>query len=350
MNPSTENIEQAITNGIGYLHNHQLPNGEFCTYFSGDDAMQGWIMPMGMIFPTALICQSLLFLKQYPQTEEMLSKSAVFLRYQIGRNATWNHFTNFHPLRTCCPQDVDDTVCVSSFLLTRYSDFASDANYKIICDNRAKNGLFYTWFAFRFRFNPNVNYWRLSLSAIFKNPVKAFAFWKHEAGRYDIDAVVNANVLYYLGDTEITQPVIQHLIKIITDHREADCDTWYRNPYSVYYFISRNYYKGIHKLQPVLQPIIDRILSSAQADGQLGNSLLDTALAACTLLNLHYQGPSLANAIRYIISKQKSTGEWERWLLYYGGPKKRAGYGGEELTTGFCLEALARFTVPHAYS
>ncbi|MGB8192138.1 MAG: hypothetical protein WCF67_09480 [Chitinophagaceae bacterium] len=338
MNPG-----HALQKAIGYLHNHQYPNGEFCAYMSGDDAMQTWVQPMGMIFPTAIICHSLLFAKDDPKIEEMLAKSATFLRYQIGRGATWNHFTNDHPLRHICPQDVDDTACVSSFLLTRYDDFKKLANSKLICDNRNKDGLLYTWFTFRLQPNGNRSYWRLAAAEL-KHPVKSFFFWREgEAGRYNIDAVVNANALYYLGDIPEMQPVINHLIKIIADNKEADCDTWYRNPFTVYYFFSRCYYSGINKLEPVRQPVIDRILSQANAEGRIGVSVLDTALAACALLNLHYNGPALANAINYLVNTQRETGEWARRLLYYGGPKKLSGYGSEEIVTAICLEAIARF-------
>jgi len=310
---------------------------------SGDDAMQGWVLPIGLIFPTALISYSLQYMKDKPGVEEMLSKAATYLRYQIGRGATWNHFTELHPLRRICPQDVDDTVCVSSFLLTRYPDFTREANSQLIYDNMNKDGLLYTWFTTRLRFNRNLLYWRIALTEL-KNPLKTFLFWRQtEATRHDIDAVVNANALLYLGDNQKTQNIIQYLIKIILDKKEDDCDTWYRNPYTVYYFFTRPYHAGITKLEPIKQPIIERIVASAQPDGRLGGCLLDTALGACALLNLQYDGPALQNAIDYIISKQGPTGGWERWLLYYGGPKKRAGYGCEEVTTGFCLEALQRF-------
>ena len=46
----------------------------------------------------------------------------------------------------------------------------------------------------------------------------------------------------------------------------------------------------------------------------------------------------------------EAPGHWPRWLLYYGGPKLLLGWGSEEMTTGFCLEALARYQneAPHA--
>ncbi|HYC29994.1 MAG TPA: hypothetical protein VEB42_14275, partial [Chitinophagaceae bacterium] len=314
----------AISKATNYLRSHQLPNGEFSAYMSGDDDMKEWVQPMDMVFPTALICNSLLFCKDDPMVKEMFAKSKVFLRYQVGRGATWNHFTHFHPLRKVCPQDVDDTVCVSEFLATQDDDFSKEVNRQLICDNRAANGLFYTWFAFRFKPNRNLTYWRLALRE-FKYPLQSIAFWQHEASHNDIDAVVNANVLYYLGDVKETQPVIRYLLKIIAENKEADCDMWYRNPLSVYYFFSRNYYKGIGKLEPMRQPVIDRITAQTAFA-----SPLDAALAACTLLNFSYKGPALDKAIEFLIDTQHQYGHWPRRILYYGGPKKLAGYGSEE--------------------
>ena len=336
---------KAIIKGIQYLYQHQLPNGEFCAYMSGDDPMNGWVLPISIIFPTALICQSLQFIKNREDdlVESTLKKAESFLWYQAGRGATWNHFTRLHPLYGVCPQDLDDTVCVSLFLKSRMDGFQDSANRKLIFDNRNSKGLFYTWFTSRWKFNSNLLYWRISLAEL-KHPIKSFFFWRQtEASRYDIDAVVNANALLYLGNIPETQPIINYLIRIIAEEREGDCDTWYRNQYSVYYFFTRPYYAGISQLEPIRQPIIDRIRSKIDSSGMIGQSHLDTALAACALMNLRYKGSELDAAVEYLISMQKPSGEWERRLVYYGGPKKLAGYGSEELVTGFCLEVLSRY-------
>lgn len=339
----TVQIEHSISKGIDYLHQHQYPSGEFCVYMSGDDAMQGWNHPDSSIFPSVLIGTSLSFLSDYSKAKEMLNKTASFLRYQIGIGSTWNHYTHTHYLRPLCPQDADDTACVSSLLQKCRIDFPAAENVPLILSNRRRDGLFYTWFALRAQLNSNKNYWRL-VSKEFLNPFKAFMFWrKMECERYDIDAVVNANILYYLGDIKETQPVIDWMLKIIDDHKETDCDKWYRNVFTVYYFFSRNYYAGITKLEPFRMTIIDRILAKSNSDGGVGDSVTDTGLAICSLLNLNFKGDQLTKAIRFLIESQKTTGEWERRRIYYGGPKKIVGFGSEELSTGFCLEALARY-------
>jgi len=341
----SEEIRQSISKGIDYLYHHQYPNGEFCVYISGDDAMEGWNHPDSSNFGPALIGSSLLFLKEYPKVEEILDKTAAFLRYQMARGGTWHHYTNLHYLRSLCPLDVDDTSCISDFLRKRNIDFPRDDNRALLLANRRKDGLFYTWFTFRFRPNSNKTYWRIALKE-FRHPVKSFLFWRSaECGRYDVDSIVNANVLYYLGDQETTQPVIDLLIKLIEEGREGDCDKWYLNPFTAYYFISRNYYAGITKLEPTRKAIIDRIILQFKKDGSFGESVADTALAACSLMNFNYSSSELTKAMQYLIKAQKETGEWERRRIYYMGPSKTVGSGSEELTTAFCLEALERYRV-----
>ena len=336
-------IEDSISRGLNYLCHHQYPNGEFCVYMSGDDAMRGWNQPDSSIFPSSLIGSSLCFLKEYPIARDMLAKTGWFLRCQMGRGATWNHYTNSHMLRALCPQDADDTACVSKLLEQCGVDFPSAQNISLLLDNRRKDGLFYTWITFRLLPNTNKDYWLLALKE-FLHPLKSFMFWqKMECKKNDVDAVVNANILYYLGDIKETQPIIEWMLKIIEENKEAHCDKWYRNVLTVYYFFSRNYHAGIAKLEAIKNTIISRILVLINSDGSIGDCVADTSFAVCTLLNFNFSGPELTNAVRFIMTSQKDTGEWERCRIYYGGPKKIVGFGSEELTTAFCLEALARY-------
>ena len=89
VNPHSDK-EKAITRAIEYLHQHQFPNGEFCAYMSGDDPMQGWVLPISIIFPTALISQSLQFVKNHEGgfVESILKKAESFLWNQVGTGAT----------------------------------------------------------------------------------------------------------------------------------------------------------------------------------------------------------------------------------------------------------------------
>ncbi|KJD32421.1 hypothetical protein PW52_15930 [Tamlana sedimentorum] len=345
MHPKTEvtleGLENSINRGIDYLHDHQLPNGEFIVYLSGDDAMQSWTLPESCIFPASLIGHSLLTLKEDKRVKEILDKTAAFLIYQMDIGATWNHYTILHRYRKVCPQDLDDTACVSHFLRAMNADFSSEINKKLILDNKRKDGLFYTWITFRLKLNFNKLYWKLSFREL-KVPVKSLLFWRSaDCKRNDVDAVVNANILYYLGNSNETKPIVNYLIKIIKENKENDCDAWYRNPITVYYFISRNF-THCNNLNTIKKDLISKVLKHQNKDGSFSKSSLETALAISTLLNLNYMESEVFLAAKHLISNQKQRGNWNRWTLYYSGRRKRGTFGSEEITTGYCLEALAK--------
>jgi len=353
MNPATPSsppitdasLAQAEDRGLTWLRDHQYPNGEFCAYASGDDPMLGWCRPDSTVFPTALIGSCLLPLRGRPVADELLSATALFLRAQMARGGTWNHFTLGHPLRALCPMDADDTACVSALLAALGTGFPADQNKKLLLDNRRGDGLFYTWFAFhgRLHLSTGGDHLALRLRAL-RNPLATLIFWNRmECGPDDVDAVVNANVLYYLGLNEHTRPIIKYLLDIIAGGGEGDCDKWYRHPLSVYYFISRNCLNGALPKDELAPVLVERIAAKAAPGGRLGESALHTALAASTLLNLGVHGPLLDEAMAYLLSSQQPNGSWPRWRLYYGGPSLVNGYGSEEITTAFCLEALARY-------
>lgn len=335
-------LENAIEKGVFYLYDHQYPNGEFCCYICQDDEMKMCVTHSN-VFPTSLISNSILNLRYIPEVNKILDKSCAFLQYQTMRGGVWNNFTILNPLFPICPPDVDNTVCASIVLQQLNKNYPD--NRALILANRSKTGLFYTWFTLRPKRNPIKNYWLLSLRE-FKHPISTFLFWRNtEATRCDVDAVVNANVLFYLGLNEQTSGIVEYMLNIIANGNEDNCDLWYRNPFTIYYFFSRNYKAGISCLQPVAKAITERILLSLKQNNSFGESVLDTALGIISLINCGYRSEILDHSILYLISKQNRSGCWPRWGVYYGGPKKLQTYGSEEMTTGFCLEALALYKI-----
>ncbi len=341
-------IEDSINKGIWYLYDHQYPNGEFSCYICDDDEMKMCITHSN-VFPTSLIANSLLYvkdildLKDVSIVNKILESSAAFLQYQSMRGGAWNNFTILNPLFPICPPDVDNTVCASLVLQKLGKPYVD--NTSLVMANKSKSGLFFTWFTLRAKLNPIKNYWLLSLRE-FKHPIKTILFWRNtEASRNDIDAVVNANVLFHFGLNKQTADIVNYMLEIIKSEKENDCDLWYRNPFTIYYFFSRNYKAGIAGLAPAAKAMTDRILRSAKPDNSLGESILDTALGIISLINCNHDSIILDRAMKYMIEQQNRSGCWARWGVYYGGPKKRQTYGSEEMTTGFCLEALALYKI-----
>ena len=333
-------VDECIDKGLTFLLEHQFPNGEFCCYIGHEDNLKDTI-PYSTVFPTSLICYSLLGLSHLPSAAKILDLSATFLQFQCMRGGVWNNFTSWSQLFPVCPADVDNTSCASKVLQTLRRDFPP--NTDILLSNRNKNGLFYTWYTLRPNTVKSKNYWMLILRE-YKNPLQSYFFWKNfECNRNDVDAVVNANVLFYLGQTSVTQAIIPYLVKIIDENREENCDLWYRNPFTIYYFFSRLYSSGIKEIMPIKNPIISRIIIAVRSDGSFGNSVLDTALGLIALIHLEYDSVVVENAVKFLLQTQHPSGYWPRWAVFYGGPKKLSCFGSEEMTTGFCLEALALY-------
>jgi hypothetical protein len=334
-------IEAAINRGVDYLSHHQYPNGEFCCYIAADEPMLKWCVTDSTVFATMVVASCLLPLSKKIAVEPMLSKATNYVYNQMHPGGVWPVFSNRHLWHKIVPYDADSLAFASALLEDR--SIQPPVNKPLLLANRTREGLFYTWFIFHPRLHTNRTLWRLSLREL-KKPVTSFFFWRaNECAHGDVDLGINANVLFYLGEIPETAPVINELIRVINEGREGDCDKWYRNPFTIYYLISRAYNRGVKKLQPVAAPIIDRIVATALPDGQLGKSVLDTAIGATTLINFGFGGEVLHEAINFLIKKQEPHGEWPRWLLYYGGPKLLQGWGSEELTTAFCLEAIARY-------
>ena len=55
----------------------------------------------------------------------------------------------------------------------------------------------------------------------------------------DVDAIINTNVLWYLGRRRETEPVIEYLLKLIGEGRETISDRWYVDPFVCWYFLTR---------------------------------------------------------------------------------------------------------------
>jgi hypothetical protein len=239
------------------------------------------------------------------------------------------------------PFDIDDTVIALSFLKSR--NIPIHQNDSIILKHHNKQGLFYTFFCLRNKRNYSLHYWLIGLRELLC-PLQTYFFWNHfEANRFVVDGVVNANVLYYLGERKETQPIIKYIIATILASKEGEFDTWYRNPFVVYYFISKNYFIGITAFEAIRKLIIDRISSQLCSNGSIRNNPLDTALAICSVLNFKSFSPIYIQSIQYLIEQQQETGSWAKRIVYTGGPKLIMGWGSEEMTTSFCLEALNRY-------
>ena len=334
-------LEEAVARGLAFLRRSQLPSGEFRCLMSTDNALARDCVPDSSPFPTALVAYSLGFAGR-EEAGDMIDKTLRFFIAEMEGPGLWRYWTKGHQYHSTIPPDLDDVACVS--LVLRRHGVAFPPNEKIVLANRDARGLFYTWLTPRLRMPADAAFWRVALRQLL-SPVRFYYFWKlNESERNDVDCVVNANVLFYLGESARTRAVVEYLLDVFRRGEEECCDKWHLNRFTYYYVVARNFEAGVASLGPVRDECVERIVKSARPDGSIGENVLETALAACALLSWGGAAPAeLARAVEFLLGAQGEGGDWPRAALYYGGPKKFYGWGSEELTTGFCLEALLRY-------
>lgn len=337
---SSNGLEASVARGLDFLRRSQLPSGEFKVLMSTDHSLERDCVVDSSPFPTALIAYSLGF-ADAPVAAEMLEKSVRFFLAEMEGPGLWRYWTKQHQYHSIIPPDLDDIACVS-YVLRRHG-VSFPANLKLILANRDARGLFYTWLTPRWPLPPVPAYWRVVLRQ-WLNPVKLYYFWKlNESAPGDVDCVVNANVLLYVGESRETRPVVDYLLDLMRRGREDCCDKWHLNRFTFHYVLARNFHAGVSSLAEARAESVGRLISAAQADGSIGENALETALAVCALLYWGSAPPELERAVGFLLASQRADGAWSRAVLYYGGPKKYYGWGSDELTTGFCLEALSHY-------
>jgi hypothetical protein len=334
------NVEKAIKKGLEFLSAKQLPSGEFASYRSTDALMKEDCVFDSSPFPTALIAYSLSFSNENIAVK-IVDGCCKFLLTEMEKHGVWRYWTSKHPYHKSIPPDLDDIACVSSVL--RQNNIPFPDNRKIILANGNSKGLFYTWIVPRLKLPASLQYLHIVTKEALK-PVRLFYFWKlNESKPNDIDAVVNSNVLFYLGNRQETKPVIDYLVDIIKNNKEEGSDKWHLSPFNLHYFISKNYFAGITEFEIIREKSINKLLTTVFSASKKENNILETALASCALLNWNCASDKIYPYIQNILIHQDEDGSWPIFPLYYGGPKKYFGWGSQEITTAFCLEALVRY-------
>lgn len=317
----------AIERGLAFLEARQLPGGELPVQASPSRTMDREPADDASVFPTALMIHSLSFA---PGSERIRERALDFLEAEMLRDGFWKHWPRQHPQAHLLPPDLDDT-CSAALVMARGGRTFPD-HRKAILANRDGRGLFRTW--------------RLSWRE-FRHPLALYLFFRRTSARPDdVDAVVNANVLAWLGLVPETRPIVEMLMNVLREGAEQSCDKWYERPFAVWYFFSR----ALHPHHAEAGTLIRRRIATTPR-----LALLDEALAACSLL--YWNEKPDEQAIAQLLAAQLDSGGWPRAGLYHGGRHRLPDggfsdphpdtpwWGSEELTAAFCIEALSRWLV-----
>lgn len=307
-------IRRAIEKGAAFLESAQLPNGEIPIEIATTASMSGDRSRQPCVFPAALAARALSIV---PAAARIRSRALDFLQREMSSDGLWRHPSREYPEHRDTPLDLDDTSIASAALEAAGRTFPN--NRPILLAHRERNGLFRTWI---------VRWWR--------NPLRTwrFFFFRRTAEMSDVDAVVNANVVLYLGVCDETRPAIEHLLAVLRANREMASTIWYGSPFTVWYFFSH----ALHEIAPeASEMIVPRVEAAAPANA------LELALASSTLL-LWKRVPDVGP----LLDAQLPSGAWPRAGFYHMGRRrmdaqpKPPWWGSEALTTVFAIEALSR--------
>lgn len=315
-------FEEQICKGINYLYDSQTAGGNF------NDGLfiiekNCWTDTKATVFSTSLIAHSIFELMKLKHllTEDAYNKCLIMQKklisffmkemkmpgiwkFGIGSDEKWNKL----------PYDVDDTCCVSYLLKDNHPYIHFGMNKSLILKNRNEEGLFYTWF--------------LPKPAPKTNPV---------------DSVVNINALLYLGENELTAPVLNYICRLINNNKEEGSFYYYIDPLCLYYIASRAFAAGITGLGKCAGSIKEKILDCAAAE----KNELFAAAAITTLCNFNFTAAeNFTNKINLIVETQKENGCWQKHPFYQGDeyPNPISVYfGSEAISTAFCLEAILKY-------
>lgn len=263
-------------------------------------------LPESCVFTTTFVLYALGFVANL-KVENMRRKGIDFLTREAEAPGVWRFWTSGSG--KCVPADIDDTCCASFILKNCHPHILWGSNIKAILANRNEEGLFYTWMMARRDEN-------------------------------DVDSVANANVLLYLGEREETKPTIYHLNRSVLTEPVEQGIRYYTDAFSLYYAMSRAFFNGTASLRRSAESVITKLSKRQEDNGSFGNEL-QTAMAICSMLNFGcIPGDQLDKAVSYLLKRQGEQGAW-CGLPFFKDPLHY--YGSEEITTAFCVEALARF-------
>ncbi len=301
-------LYETVSKALDFLLKNQLRHGEFRTYASPDSAMRYVLHFDSSPFVTTFVLYSLDFVDD-GRVHEITKKGLDFLLEEEEGSGLWRYWTSLNEKRI--DPDLDDISCIS-FLLKRHG-VRFGSNLRAIYRNRNGKGVFLTWIRDPGSTNPN-----------------------------DIDCVVNANVLLYLGENEQTRGACGFLRDVIVANRELESSVYYVDLNVIYYMISRALFQGVSCLESVQDTMTSRLHALQEPDGSFGNDLA-TASAVCALFNLGAPPDSMTEkAIATLLAHQKWDGSWPA-VAFYAAREDNVWWGSEELTTAICIEALARY-------
>lgn len=341
--PNEAELSTSIRAGVDFLVRSQLPSGQFPVERTRRNR-PGWPAEEDHSpFATAYVLHALASIP-HPAVAAMTARGVEYFLREMDGHGLWRYWNKgsvqsgrkAHPF---IPADLDDMACISAIL--RQNGIPFPDNRPLMLHNRDRQGRFYTYQILRAVPTVDPVYWWAMLRDLTWQ--RWIVFWRCQYTTYDdVSGVVNANVIWYLGNRPETQGAIDWLTRVVEAGAESDCDTFYHDPFPLWHAISRGYAAGVTRFATIRDTIRARIEAYLLPNGSIAAPDMHTALAMSTLMNFDLESPFLPAGRAWLERKQGPDGGWDAFAMYFGARLKQNSWSSRALTTGLCLEAIQR--------
>jgi len=233
-------LELAIARAVEFLRNRQLPHGEFTTLLGADRTLSVTAFDSSP-FITSFVLYALSHLDRYA-VSDIVEKAVSFILSEMEFGGVWRYWTSRQHKHHRLPPDLDDTACISD-ALRRVGQPAPSNGWVFSC-MRDSAGHFKTWILPRG--NARLSPWFIIARTIgfcqarirtINVPVP-----QDEDPRFkvmhinpdDVDPVVNANALLYIGENSDTAPAVQLVVDAVLNEH-AKKSLYYEDSLALYY-------------------------------------------------------------------------------------------------------------------
>lgn len=304
----------AAARALEFLADVQEDDGDFAVFAATDRQLRrGAVLDSSPFNVAHVLCA----LGAFPGEagERLRGRAAAYLlREADPERATWSYFARHTGRRL--DDDLDDTACASAALRGAAPPAWLARNVRWVLGNRDERGLFRTWI-------------------------------RPPGAANDVDAVVNANVLFYLGDRPETAAAAAFLREIVARGEEAAHVVYYENELALYHALTRAHRAGAASLANASKAVAARLERRFGAGGAALAELgaVDLSFAALALLHAEAVGPALTALIGALLDLQSPDGSFPPAAVW-NGPEPPAPrsvwWGGTPISTALAGECLCR--------
>jgi hypothetical protein len=342
--PTVSDVLAAIHAGVEYLSRTQRPSGEFATFTGpSPDLTDAEPYPKSVYISTYIV-HSLEFVPPEPLTARVLDGVGDFLEAEKEDNGTWN-FDGRGEWRI--PVDLETMCCAAAALVhlgRRPPHTAYRLLWQVVRPNEsAPGGPYYSYVGV-------------------VGADRAAERILHESYTHEVDALVNANVLFCCGLLGVSLPGTARFLAEVVRAEEYRARARYCvSPHFLIYTIDRARAAGDAPELSAVTPQLGDFVRGRLPPLEEEVSAFNLACRAVTLLRLGTDPALVQPYVKALLLAQQPDGGWPLWAAGAGFPlnwnrdwwvRWPAGptsvergwcWGSPALTTALALETFGRY-------